>query len=503
MPGLSSERSAAAGGIILVLRFAAGSVLNYAFGVALAWLLVPKAFGSVSALQNVLLLAAGTLTAGLPWALALRIASGDDDPATAQAHFRTAITGNVALSALFALGFLLAEGAGVRLVPQASPALIVTVACEIVILGYTSVLGGALQGSRRFGGLGAMQSFEILAKCVVALMLTVTFHWGAEGVALGFVAGSLVASVVARRALTGLLPNWGSLARLRSMSGAASIWIGTFCFTILLTADLLGLAVLGHGEAAALVATYQVCAILARAPYFVADAVMDAVFPFMAAERSSPAASHAWFNKALRAVPLVIVPGQLALLIAPGPILTLCFPHAYGSSESVLRLLDVGTIGLLLTNNSVKGLYAIHRPRAAALRMPWVVLLESVCLVVLVPRFGATGAAAAYCVASLSGACLLYGSYLRLQGAWPTTWATAGRYLASLGPCALIMLVSHWTDEISSLLLLAAAMSVYAILSFRTGLVTEDDLNAIFGRFTPIRGRHSASAIAARAQAQS
>jgi hypothetical protein len=55
---VDAERSAAAGGAILVARFAAGAVLNYAFGVGLAWLLVPAEFGVISAVQNVLLLAA-------------------------------------------------------------------------------------------------------------------------------------------------------------------------------------------------------------------------------------------------------------------------------------------------------------------------------------------------------------------------------------------------------------------------------------------------------------
>ena len=43
-----AERSAAAGGVILVARFAAAAVLNYVFGIALAWLLVPAEFGTVA-----------------------------------------------------------------------------------------------------------------------------------------------------------------------------------------------------------------------------------------------------------------------------------------------------------------------------------------------------------------------------------------------------------------------------------------------------------------------
>jgi len=66
---MRAEYSAAAGGVILVARFAAGAVLNYAFGIALAWLLVPSQFGTVSAVQNVLLLAAGIVTGHLVMAV--------------------------------------------------------------------------------------------------------------------------------------------------------------------------------------------------------------------------------------------------------------------------------------------------------------------------------------------------------------------------------------------------------------------------------------------------
>ena len=85
--------------MILVALFAASAVLNYAFGVALAWVLVPSEFGIVSAVQNVLLLAAGLLWAGLPWALARRLAETHGDPEAAKPEFRTALIANFRLGA--------------------------------------------------------------------------------------------------------------------------------------------------------------------------------------------------------------------------------------------------------------------------------------------------------------------------------------------------------------------------------------------------------------------
>jgi O-antigen/teichoic acid export membrane protein len=76
---LRTQRTAAGGGAALVLRFVATALLNYGFGVALAWLLSQSEFGAVSVLQNVLLLTGAVVSAGLPWALARAVAHADSD----------------------------------------------------------------------------------------------------------------------------------------------------------------------------------------------------------------------------------------------------------------------------------------------------------------------------------------------------------------------------------------------------------------------------------------
>ena len=101
-----AECSAVVGGVILVARFAAGAVLNYAFGLGLAWLLVPARFGMVSAVQNVLLLAAGLLNAGLPWALAIRVAKTHGDHQAAKPEFRTALIANLGLGLVLGAAFM-------------------------------------------------------------------------------------------------------------------------------------------------------------------------------------------------------------------------------------------------------------------------------------------------------------------------------------------------------------------------------------------------------------
>ena len=482
MASLTAERSAAAGGVILVARFAAASVLNYGFGVGLAWLLIPSAYGSVSALQNLLLLAAGVLTAGLPWALATNLAAGGlvaGGPRAEAAHreFRTALVGNLALSAVFVLALLGSALAGVPVL-HAGPAVLVVVALTVPVIGFNAVLAGALQGMGRFGGLGTMQSGEIAVKVVAALLLVTVAHAGVLGVAVGFAVGSLAATAVGLAGLRDVLPRPGALAGLRAFRVAAPMWVGTASFTVLLTADVLALSVLGRrtGVAAATIAAYQVCTVLGRAPYYVTDALVDAVFPSMA-RATTRADSHAWFVAALRWVPLAIVPIQFALVLAPGVVLRLFFPASYAAARPLLVLVTIGTLGLLLTNMVVKGLYAVRATTAVARWMPSAVVVELVGLVLAIPVFGAEGAALAYTVAAWTGLAAVGRVYVRVQRTHLLPWSRTGRYAAALTPGAVLIALANQVPEFPALLLVAAGLVVSAVAMVVAGLTRPSDMD--------------------------
>jgi O-antigen/teichoic acid export membrane protein len=216
---MRAEYSAAAGGVILVARFAAGAVLNYAFGIALAWLMVPSEFGTVSAVQNVLLLAAGILIAGPPWALAMRVAQAHGDPKATEPEFRTALVANVAFGILLGAAFLVAQLSGHQLVPTHQVRLDVIVAVEMPLMGLNSVLWAVAQGSRRFGGLGIMQSGEILIKVAVGVFLVTVLKAGPGGIALSFLVGTAGSVLVGLRTGKGLIPGPGRLAK-RTCSGS-------------------------------------------------------------------------------------------------------------------------------------------------------------------------------------------------------------------------------------------------------------------------------------------
>ncbi len=473
------EFSAAAGGMILVTRFAAGAVLNYAFGIGLAWLLVPVRFGTVSAAQNVLLLASGLLSAGLPWALAIRVAKAHEDPQAAKPEFRTALIANLGLGLVLGAAFMATQLSGPRLVPSGSVVLDLFVAAEIVMLAVNSTLTGVAQGSRRFGGLGAMQGGEILLKCVAAAVLVGGLHTGPAGVALSFLLGTAGSVLIGLRTCQGLLPGRGPLASFSFLADSSSIWFASASVIFLITADLLGLEVAGRaaGVTAAVLAGYQACGLLARASFYVSEALADAVFPFIAASGSLKD-KHRWFVAAARWVPLLIIPIQVALLAAPGPVVRSFLPHhyAHAAAYALLRVLAAGTLGALMTNMLVTGLFATGHGRQVGRRMPIAAAAEVAGLMILVPRYGALGAAYSYLLASYLGVVLLLPLYLRaVQVRLPSPRQLAA-YAIGFAPTAAIFAVAGRAPILAAWALIAAGTLLFVLPARRMRLITDADI---------------------------
>ena len=479
-----TEYSAAAGGAILVARFAAGAVLNYAFGLGLAWLLVPSGFGVVSAVQNLLLLAAGVLNAGLPWALALRVAKAHGDHEEVKPEFRTALVANLGFGLVLGAAFMATQLAGSRLVPTGSVVTDVTVAAEMVLLAVNSILAGVAQGSGRFAGLGAMQGGEILLKCAAAAVLVAGLHTGPAGVALSFLLGTAGSVLIGLRTCRGLLPGWGPLASFSFLADSGPIWLASASMTFLITADLLGLEVAGRaaGVTVAVLAAYQACGLLARASFYVSDALADAVFPFIA-RSVSLRDKHRWFMAAARWVPLLIIPIQAALFAAPGPVLRVFLPqqYSYPAAHALLRALAAGTLAALMTDMLVKSLFAAGRERQAGRRMPFTVVTEVTALIVLVPRYGAVGAACSFLLASGVGLVLLTPLYLRtVQARLPSAARLAG-YAIGFAPTAAIFAVAGRAPVMLAWALIVAGALAFVVPARRMRLITDTDLRFLKG----------------------
>jgi O-antigen/teichoic acid export membrane protein len=176
---------------------------------------------------------------------------------------------------------------------------------------------------------------------------------------------------------------------------------------------------------------------------------------------------------AVRWVPLAVIPVQLGLIAAPGPLLRLFFPPSYASAQTLLRVLAVGTLAALLANMLVKAMIGIGQGPSAGRRMPFAAAAEVVGLVVLVPRYGAVGAAWAFCLGSGVAVALLGPVYMRAQEVRPLRARTAGLYLAALVPTAGILLVAERAPELWAVVLIAIALAVFCLPARMVGVLTE------------------------------
>ncbi|GAA0525614.1 hypothetical protein GCM10010172_02600 [Paractinoplanes ferrugineus] len=487
MMNLTGRRSAAGGGVVLILRFGLGAVLNYGFGVALAWLLTPADFGAVSVLQNVQFLAAMIMAAGFPWALAAIIAR-DDDPAVVAATYRAAFLGNAAIGLVLATAFVAAQ-AGRAVIPAASALTVGCVTVMILVLSVTSALGGGLQGERRFDGYGVMQISEIAIKVVVAVVLVGLLHQGVGGVAASFLIGAVLSAAIGVRALRDRRPGRGPVAWRATSRRAVSMGTASSAFGVMLAVDVIALSVLGqgHGVTASAVALYQAASVLARAPYFVGDALSNAIFPFVAGARSDHEVDG-WFRAAFRWVPLALVPLQLVLIVAPGPALRLLFPAHYAQAATVMRVLTVGALGLIAMDMLLKTLNA-REVRAVARWVPAALLVEVVALTLLVPRWGIIGAAVAFCAGTWTGAAALARLYARRYRPRWVDMRTAARYVLALLPLTALLVVAERAPEPVALLAIAAGLAVYAVGAIRLRLLRDQDIERALTALRRLRPR--------------
>jgi len=480
LPPLARERSAAAGSVILITILAASAALNYAFGLALAWLLVPAEFGIISTVQNVLMLAAGLLAAGLPLALTRRIAETHGDPEAAKPAFRTILVTNVGFGLLLGTAFLVAQLSSLKLVPTQSLVLDLTVATEMPVLALNSTLVGAAVGSRRFGGVGAMQGGEILFKCTAAVLLVTVLHAGPAGVALGFLIGTLGSVLIGMRADMGLLPGRGPLARLSFLAASGWMWFASASMIFLITADLLGLEVIGKaaGVGAATLAGYQACNLLARASYYVAAVLSSVVFPFIAHAKTLQEKHH-WFMAAARWVPLAIIPIQVGLFLAPAPVLRLFLPHQYSDAQTLLRVLAVGTLGALTMNMLMEGLCASGYGRQVGRRISITVVVDVIGLVTLVPGHGALGAAYSYLISSYLGAAVLLPLYLKVVQVRLPAPRWLATYAAGLAPSAVVFAFADRSPTPIAWALLVAGTCIFLLPARRMRLITDADMSVL------------------------
>lgn len=493
--------AAARGGILLIGRFVVVAGLNYAFALALAWVLPPAEFGTVAVLQMTLWLAAMTVNSGFPWTLSWTVALRERGEAADTAPvFRTSIVGNLVLGAGFGVALLGIAATDAFRIDERGWALTLIVAAMIPILALNAVGRGALHGSARFARLATVQVVEVLVKVVIGIAL-VAVGLGAEAVALGFVAGAVVAAAAHAWFLRDLLPGRGPLAPFEAYRTTIPMFATAAGFGLLMSIDVLGLRAFGEsvGIDSTTIAHYQVAVMLASIMYFIGDALADAVFPFMVTRAGSSARSHRYLATALRWVAIAVIPLQVVLVLRPEPVVDLLFPTTYLDAVPLVRLLALGSVGTIGATLFGKALQAVGRRGLAATGVLAGVVAEVVGLVVLVPSHGAIGTAWASFVSAWAAATVLMVGYVRTQRARPSVMDVHARYALALAPLVGASLLAPRTGLAGGCVLLVALVAYGAgLLALRVvGLEDLRRFATIARRILPSRPSTTASSPAA------
>jgi O-antigen/teichoic acid export membrane protein len=405
---------------VLTSSFAVTSALNYAFGIALAWVLVPEDFGWLAFVQTALLVCGWILQTGLPWYLARETAAGASD---GDAACRGVLVANVALALV--LGAILIASYALGLTAAAFHTLgtAVATAATLPFIAIAATGRGRAQGSGRFGASALVQAGEVALRVVFGSVVAL-LGGGVVEIVMAFVAAAMLASLlslllglpVAIRRLIGPMRRPDLRAVLPTFGGLLGV-------SLLLTLDLIALALIPGDRAT--VGYYQACLVLANAPFYLVTSAFVPVLVHAAASAGSLRAARPALTRTVQLALLVAVPLELVLALFPHQALALTFPTGYATLAGPLRVLAAGNAALVLVSIMVATFQAVGQPRIGAQIVVTVVVLEPAALAIAVPRYGATGAAATFLAAAAAALLGLAFRYARTATDAPASRAVA------------------------------------------------------------------------------
>lgn len=355
---------------------------------------------------------------------------------------------------------LLAGGLGMlgRPGPEARIALLLVLLASVVdVYGDAGrSAAGALQSQ---GGVARALVLQRLLGCVLAVAAMVG-GLGLVGLAAAYLTGTLTGAVAVALAVRrlGVRLDRRGLSRdaLRSFaSGSVLVGVHSVASMALFRLDAVLLGVLVSD---AEVGTYAAAYRLLETVLFVAFAVSRAVFPVLSAE-ATPAKVRYGLEQAVSVTALVYVPFAAVLLLRPQALLDLLYGAEYArEGTGVLQLLALAPLLYGAAYLAGYALIALAQTRRLLLVTAGATLLNLGLNVVLIPRDGAHGAAAATTLTFLAQAVALVVVLARLVGTPALHRGLAVPALASVGVVGVLL------SPLPLLPALLTAGVVYAVL---------------------------------------
>jgi O-antigen/teichoic acid export membrane protein len=395
--------------LIMFMSFAGTSLVNYIFGLAAGWLLMPGDFGLLAFAQTILLICGLILNSGFSWSLALALTGVDR---TRQAALvRGASIANLLLACATSGLIFLLFGLGPLRLGLESWSITGVIGLSLPFISLIATARGALQGMGQLKLLALLLISETVAKTLSGVCL-ILLGLGATGAIAGFLIGAAVASTLGIVLLMRLLHAGlvGAVAR-PNLKSSGEMFGALLGMALLLNLDIVALK-LFSGADRSTVGYYQAAIILANTPYYLANAMIPVLFAKVARLQDIER-TEGVISEAIQIILVLLLPVEAALILAPEFFLSLLFPQEYMAGAAVLRLLALGNSALMLVVIVSVSFQATENARISARILLATVTVELIALYAFVPQWHGIGAASIFAVATTSALIVLGVRYLR------------------------------------------------------------------------------------------
>lgn len=400
--------------VLMLGAFGGTSVLNYAFGFAMGWLLTPGDYGLLAFAQTLLLIGGLVLQSGFSWSLARDVVNAEQSPER-DALVRGALLANLVVSLALGAGLIALFAAGpLRAGFERWPMVLIVALC-LPLISTMSTARGVAQGSDRFGIVASVGLSEVSIKALSGFGLAL-LGLGVTGAFAGFLLGATFAAVLGMWRITrGLGVRLWGWVKLPDPRASGAIFGALLGLSLLLNLDLAALKILSEDRATA--GFYQAGLVLSNAPYYLVASAMLPVLFVQLARQETLHETRRTLGETLGLTMALVVPFEVILMVLPGHALETFFPDAYVRGAETLRLLAAGNILLILAATLSSAFQAVGRARVPSVILLILVVAEPLVLWKTIPVYQEMGAAWVFLAATALAFLALAALYLKEAGA--------------------------------------------------------------------------------------
>lgn len=463
----------------MLLVFVIGALLNYAYNIAMGWLLPPDQYGILGVAISFLAILSLFVGAAFPLTVAKFLSESNDDSIKHKV-FKSSLVGNLGIALLVSFFFYALYSSGIIRLDLTYRPFVLFIIIALLFSSMGGVYNSALQGMFRFKKFGLIGVATTATKLISAVLLVV-LGLGVVGAFFGLIAGTVVGLLMAV-IFTSDFKYWKTKgwANRKIYSFAFPMFFGTFFMTLLMNLDILGVKFLSENVLSdTLTGYYRSALILAELPVFAVGALVGTMFPYISRYSST---NSNYSNKTLKYTILMICPVCIALFVIPSSMIALVFPPAYAAASGALGILALG-MGFFTVITALVGIFqAMHRPRVPAIILMLSIAVDVIALVLLVPRYGIIGAAASTTIACATGLLGLGGAYLR-YGFLKFEFTKAAKAFLAFALFGAIIFMFPNDTKLFTLLDLVIGFILYMMILFLFGLLKDEDIRLVMGGF--------------------